>query len=84
MTTAVLLRSGMMGNYHVPFWRAVKEATPSLTLIIERWFEGIFVPERSEKAVSSTASARARVDKPDNSHVVATVKQEVNTKITHV
>jgi len=23
-----------MGNYHVPFWRAVKEATPSLTLII--------------------------------------------------
>jgi hypothetical protein len=34
MTTAVLLRSGMMGNYHVPFWRAVEEATPSLTLII--------------------------------------------------
>ncbi|MEG4396978.1 hypothetical protein, partial [Microcoleus sp. BROC3] len=26
--------SGMMGNYHVPFWRAVEEATPSLTLII--------------------------------------------------
>jgi putative transposase len=50
---------------------------------IERWFEGIFVPERSEKAVSSTASA-CGVDKPDNSHVVATVKQEVNTKITHV
>ena len=23
-----------MGNYHVPFWRAVEEATPSLTLII--------------------------------------------------
>jgi hypothetical protein len=34
MTTAVLLRSGMMGNYHVPFWEAVEEATPSLTLII--------------------------------------------------
>jgi hypothetical protein len=34
MTTAVILRSGMMGNYHVPFWRAVEEATPSLTLII--------------------------------------------------
>ncbi|MEH2419343.1 MAG: hypothetical protein V7K12_29745, partial [Nostoc sp.] len=32
--TAVLLRSGMMGNYHVPFWRAVEGATPSLTLII--------------------------------------------------
>ena len=25
-----------MGNYHVPFWRAVEEATPSLTLIIGR------------------------------------------------
>ena len=35
MTTAVLLRSGMMGNYHVPFWRAVEEATPPLTLIIK-------------------------------------------------
>ncbi|MEH2419342.1 MAG: hypothetical protein V7K12_29740, partial [Nostoc sp.] len=32
--TAVLLRSGMMGNYHVPFWRAVEGATPSLTLIL--------------------------------------------------
>lgn len=50
---------------------------------IERWFEGIFVPERSDMAVSSTASA-CGVDKPDNSHVVATVKQEVNTKITHL
>ena len=35
MTTAVLLRSGMMGNYHVPFWRAVEGVTPSLTLIIK-------------------------------------------------
>ena len=34
MTTAVLLRSGMMRKYHVPFWRAVEEVTPSLTLII--------------------------------------------------
>lgn len=23
-----------MGNYHAPFWRAVEEATPSLTLIV--------------------------------------------------
>jgi len=36
MTTAVLLRSGMMRKYHVPFWRAVEEATPSLTLIIQK------------------------------------------------
>ncbi len=34
MIAAVLLRSGMMGNYHVPFCRAVEGATPSLTLII--------------------------------------------------
>ncbi len=33
MTTAVLLRSGMMGNYHVPFCRAVEGMTLSLTLI---------------------------------------------------
>ena len=33
MTVAVLLRSGMRGNYHVPFCRAVEGATPSLTLI---------------------------------------------------
>ncbi len=51
---------------------------------IERWFEGIFIPERSELAVSSTVSARARVDKPDSSHASATVKQEINTKITYV
>ena len=36
MTTAVLLRSGMKRNFHVPFCRAVEEATLSLTLIIER------------------------------------------------
>ncbi len=34
MTTAVLLRSGMKRNFHVPFWRAVGGATLSLTLII--------------------------------------------------
>ncbi|BAZ06491.1 hypothetical protein NIES3974_31520 [Calothrix sp. NIES-3974] len=34
MTSAVLLRSGMTGNCHVPFWRAVEGATPLLTLII--------------------------------------------------
>ncbi len=29
-----------MGNYHVPFWRAVEEVTPSLTLIILRKVKG--------------------------------------------
>jgi hypothetical protein len=34
MTTAVLLRSGMMRKYHVPFWRATGGVTHLLTLII--------------------------------------------------
>ncbi len=52
---------------------------------IERWFEGIFVPVRSEvtsQTVSSTEIA-CGVDKPDSSHAVATLKQEVNTKTNH-
>ena len=36
MTVAVILRSGMMRKYHVPFWRAVEGATLSLTLIYRR------------------------------------------------
>jgi len=50
---------------------------------IERWFEGIFIPEKSELAVSSTVSA-CGVDKPDSSHATATMNQEINTKITYV
>ena len=33
MTTAVLLRSRMMGNYQVRFWRATALVRESLTLI---------------------------------------------------
>ncbi|MGD1874118.1 MAG: hypothetical protein ACFB02_13820, partial [Mastigocoleus sp.] len=46
---------------------------------IERWFEGIYIPARSSQAVSSTEIA-CGVDKPDSSHTVATLKQEVNAK----
>ena len=35
MTIAVLLRSGVTGNCHAPFWRAVEGATSSLTLIFQ-------------------------------------------------
>jgi len=48
---------------------------------IERWFEGINIPIRSDWAVSSTVSA-CEVDKPLGSHTKTTLKQEVNTKIT--
>ncbi len=57
---------------------------------IERWFEGIFIPtrtehssEKSDSAVSSTVSA-CGVDKPLRSHSKTMMKQEVNTKITYV
>ncbi|MGB6169190.1 MAG: hypothetical protein WBF52_16515, partial [Geitlerinemataceae cyanobacterium] len=50
---------------------------------IERWFDGIHIPERSEMAVSSTVSA-GEVDKPDSSYAVATLNQEVNSNPTHV
>jgi putative transposase len=45
---------------------------------IDRWFENIFIPERSEM-VSSTKIA-CGVDKPLRSHPKTTVKQEVNTE----
>jgi hypothetical protein len=50
MITALLVRSGMMGNYHVPFWRAVKGATPSLTLIHRCLYIGL----RSGKSFKCT------------------------------
>lgn len=49
---------------------------------IDRWFEDIFVPERSE-TVSSTEIA-CGVGKPLRSHPKTTMKQEVNIKITNV
>ncbi len=49
---------------------------------IDRWFEDIFVPERSE-TVSSTEIA-CGVDKPLRSHSKTTMKQEVNAKTTFV
>lgn len=49
---------------------------------IDRWFEDIFVPERSE-TVSSTEIA-CGADKPLRSHPKTAMKQEVNTKTTSV
>ncbi|WP_017306711.1 RNA-guided endonuclease InsQ/TnpB family protein [Spirulina subsalsa] len=46
---------------------------------IERWFERIFIPSRSDLAVSSTVSA-CGVDKPLRSHSETTMNQEINTK----
>ncbi|MGB3511770.1 MAG: transposase [Microcoleaceae cyanobacterium] len=45
---------------------------------IDRWFENIYIPERSE-TVSSTGIA-CGVDKPLRSHSKTTLKQEVNSK----
>ncbi len=49
---------------------------------IERWFDGIYVPERSDMAVSSTVSV-CGVHKPDGSHAIGTMKQKVNTLATY-
>jgi Transposase and inactivated derivatives len=46
---------------------------------IERWFEGIFIPIRSDQMASS-AKITCGVDKPLKSHLETTVKQEVNSK----
>jgi putative transposase len=45
---------------------------------IDRWFESIFVPERSEAASSAVLACGA--DKPLGSHSRAAMKQEVNSK----
>lgn len=45
---------------------------------IERWFEGIFIPIRSDQMASS-AKIACGVDKPLKSHLGTTVKQEVNS-----
>ena len=46
---------------------------------IERWFEGIFIPIRSDQMASS-AKIACGVDKPLKSHLETTLKQEVNSK----
>ncbi len=49
---------------------------------LNRWFEGIHIPERGE-AVSSTVLA-CRVDKPASRQTTATMKQEVSTITTNI
>jgi putative transposase len=49
---------------------------------IDRWFEDVFVPERSE-TVSSTEIA-CGADKPLRSHSKTAMKQEVNAKTASV
>lgn len=53
---------------------------------LERWFEGIFIPTRSDvtsQTVSSTGIA-CGADKPFSRQTKAAKKQEVNTKANHV
>jgi putative transposase len=45
---------------------------------IERWFEGIFIPIRSDQMATS-AKIACGVDKPLESHLKTTLKQEVNS-----
>ncbi|MFM7560961.1 hypothetical protein [Cylindrospermopsis raciborskii] len=47
---------------------------------LERWFEGIHIPIRSEQTVSSTEIA-CGVDKPLKNHLETTMKQEVGSQV---
>lgn len=47
---------------------------------LERWFEGIHIPIRSDQTVSSTEIA-CGVDKPLKNHLETTMKQEVGSKV---
>ena len=58
MTTAVLLRSGMKRNFHVPFWRAVEKVTSSLTLIIMLY-------ERAKPKIESARVEVLNLNHPD-------------------
>ena len=69
--------------YHCPDCRHKQDRDLNAARNIERWFEGIFIPERSDVAVSSTVSA-CGVDKPSGRQTSATAKQEVSSKVTHV
>ena len=51
-----------MGNYHVPFWRAVEGATPSLTLIIRT--EGIRILSNDGGNPVIAESRRSKTKKP--------------------
>lgn len=50
---------------------------------IDRWFEGIFVPERSDLAVSSTVSV-CEADKRLRSHSKTALKQKISTCLTNI
>ena len=58
-----------MGNYHVPFWRAVKGVTPSLTLIIRN--EGLRL-----LALGTSASALGGDVRPKSSGRKKSMKTE--------
>ena len=47
---------------------------------LERWFEGIQIPIRSDQRVSSTEIA-CGVDKPLKNHLETTMKQQVGSKV---
>ena len=47
---------------------------------IERWFEGIFIPERSDFTTASSVGIACEADKPLESHLKTALKQEVNSR----
>lgn len=46
---------------------------------IERWFEGILIPERSDFTTASSVGIACEADKPLESHLKTALKQEGNS-----
>jgi putative transposase len=63
--------------YVCPKWGHTEDRDLNAAKNIECWFDGIYVPERSDLAVSSTVSV-CGVDKPNGSHAITTMKQKLN------
>jgi len=69
--------------YHCPECGYTEDRDLNASKNIERWFEGIHIPIRSDQTVSSTGIA-CGADKPLKSHLETALKQEVSTETTNV
>jgi len=69
--------------YHCPECRHTEDRDLNAAKNIERWFEGIHIPIRSDQTVSSTLIA-CGADKPLKSHLETALKQEVSIETTNV
>ncbi|TAG91030.1 MAG: transposase [Oscillatoriales cyanobacterium] len=70
-------------TYHCPECGHTEDRDLNAAKNIERWFEGIHIPIRSDPTVSSTLIA-CGADKPLKSHLETALKQEVSIETINV